>query len=557
MQSIHTIGRRARLLLAALCTLIALGSCSDSLSEIGKSVMPSDDGISIKTASFDVNVATGYRDSVYVRTGYPLLGNITDPDFGQVNAGYLAQFYSSTKISLNTYDSSDSLIFDILKTSAPRELGMDPDNRYKAWDSIIGNRIDSMTIRIYYNSYYGDSLTPMQVSVYSLNPEVDFTTLPESEFYSNNDFSKYYTEENLIGQKAFTAANRELSDSVRSLSGYTPYIEIRLKDELKERFFRKLVEAEVARDEKNPHHTEYTDVFSDISELRKSLLSGVCVKPTYGDGCMIKVYYTAVYFFFSSYHRYDVDGTLLRNADDDADSTYTTSHVKYLAVTPDIIQMSGYQFNDPNKERRMQEQDTTFITSPMGYYTTLDLPVGRIISTMMEDKNRLEGDSTYFLNSANFYLQCFKPEGTLLSATPAPQVLMVEESDITSFFEEGKLPDSETSCYASYVADSVPNGNYNDPKSGVYYYSFGNIYSVITGLAKLHGWSKEKNTPIDPNLTVRMAVLPVDVTVNKTYGTVLSLSNYILPTAAKIKRNSGLQNIQMIYTIAGDATKED
>ena len=317
-----------------------------------------------------------------------------------------------------------------------------------------------MTVRIYYRTYYGDSLTPMQLSVYRLNPKVDFETLPESEFYSNNDFSELYDEKNIIGRKGFTSANRELSDSVRELDDYMPYVEVKLTDDLKDQFYRLCVEAAIARDNDNPHHTEFSDIFTDQKAMREKFLSGICVKPTFGDGVMVKVFYTAIYFFYSSFHRYDVDGTLLRNEADDADSTYVVNHVKYMAVTPDVIQMSGYKMVDEKLDQRMQDKDTAYITSPQGYYSIIDLPVGEIINTMEDDPLRIPGDSSYFLNASNLYLQAYKPKGTLLSYTPTPTVLMVEKDAMTSFFEEGKLPDGTTSCYAQYASDSVPNANY-------------------------------------------------------------------------------------------------
>ena len=520
------------------------------MGELGETTRPNHDGITIKSRTIGLNTYTGYRDSVYVRTGYPLVGNITDPDFGQVTAGYLAQFYSSSKLGLDVVNSEDSTTFAILRTSAPKELGFDwNDYHYKAWDSIIGNKIDSMTVRVYYRTYYGDSLTPMQLSIYSLNPTVDFETLPESEFYSNNDFSKLYNEENLIGRKGFTSANRELSDSIRNLDDYLPYIEVKLKDDLKDEFFKLCVEAAIARDKNNPHHSQYSDIFTDQKAMREKFLSGICVKPTFGDGVMIKVYYTAVYFFFSSYHRYAEDGTLLRNSADDGDSTYVVNHVKYLAVTPDVIQMSGYKMVDENMDKRIADKDTSFITSPQGYYTLIDLPVGEIINTMEDDPNRISGDSSYFLNATNFYLQAYKPKGTLLSNTPTPTVLMVEKDAMTSFFENGSLPDGSTSCYATYVCDSVPKSNYTSP-DGMYYYKFGNINSVIIGLAKKHGWSKEGLKKIPANLTVPMAIIPVDATTSS-QGVVLSVANYIIPTATKLKRGQDKQTVQMLYTIEG------
>jgi hypothetical protein len=91
------------------------------------------------------------------------------------------------------------------------------------------------------------------------------------------------------------------------------------------------------------------------------------------------------------------------------------------------------------------------------------------------------------------------------------------------------------------VADSVTNN--------LYYYSFGNINSVILGLAKEAGWSKSSNQPMAEDYTVPMAIIPVELTTNSTYGTVLSVSNYLLPTAMRLRRGEGVQKMQLIYTL--------
>lgn len=519
-------------------------SCSDEMGELGSSIQPPSDGITIKSTSLPITTSTGYRDSVYVRTGYPLLGNLADPVYGNISAGYLAQFYVNSNFSWDAYNSSDSIIFNLLRTSVPKSLGYDwEDYHYTPWDSLCDNHLDSITLRIYYNTTaYGDSLAPMIASAYELNKGIDFETLSSQEFYSNNDFSDYYSEEHFLGSKAYTSANRELSDSIRGSNDYMPYIEIKLTDDLKDRFFRAAVEASIARDKKNPHHGEFTDVFEDIDTFRRELFSGVCLKTTFGEGNLMKVYYTAIYFFYRSFHKYDVDGTLLRNEDDSADSTYITSHVKYIAVTPDVIQMSGYNFTDENKSERLDQPDTTYITSPQGYYTIVNLPVGKIINTMIDDPQRSADDNTYFLNGANFYLKGYKANGVLMSANPAPYVLMVEQSEMTEFFEKSILPDSKTSCYAAYVQDSVTNQ--------LYYYSFGNINSVILGLAEKYGWSKDGDKRLEDDFTVPMAILPVELTTNAgtSSSTILSVSNYILPTAVRLRRGEGTQNLQMVYT---------
>lgn len=569
----------------AICASSTIISCDDEVSELGFSTQPDNDVILLVTDTLQCNVATGYRDSIYVRTGYPLLGNITDPEYGSIKAGYLAQFYASTKLGL-TYMVQDSVTFDILRTSAPQELGLDPKNIFNSrFDSLMNNDIDSLTLRIYYKTYYGDSLSPMRLSIYALNKDATLETEPEEAFYSNYNFSKFYSTDNLLGEKAFTAANRVLSSSEISTIG-SPYIEVRLNEDFKNKFFRSAIEAAIARDaEGRTNYSSYKDIFSSISSMRENLLSGVAIQPTFGDGSIIKVFNTAIWFYYRSYHRYNKDGTILRNATDTADSTYVTSHVQVMAVTPDVVQMANLGLKDIKKEDRLNDQESAYITSPQGYYTKVDLPLGRAIRMMMDDEFRQ--DSAYFLSGANFNLMCQKPQGALLSSTPVKNVMMVEESNMNRFFEEGKTPEPKSSAIGTYVADSI--------KNQIYYYSFGNLSTMILGLASSQqhgGWNKRMDTPIEwaknlqqkypytflpgvslfnktdddyrkdaalrqkvqqalDNYTVCMAVIPVDVTTSSQSGSILSVSNYILPTAIKVKRDANKQFLQYIYTLGG------
>lgn len=590
MKLFINVAKQLLLVVMALNILITVTSCEDEVSSIGASTMPDNDLVQVKVDTMQCGVATGYRDSIYVRTGYPLLGNITDPEYGSVKAGYLAQFYASTAITLNA-TSNDSVIFDILRTSAAHDLGLDPKGIYTShFDSLVNNQLDSLTLRIYYNTYYGDSLTPMKLSVYALNKDARLEKEPESSFYSNANFSKYYDRDHILGTKAYTAANRVLSDSVRSQSDYLPYMEIRLSDELRDKFYKLIVTSAIARDKQGRQNYNYEDVFSDIELMRDNFLSGVAIQPTFGDGSIIKVYNTAIWFYYTSHHKYAPDGTLLRNATDTGDSTYVTSHVQYMAVTPDVVQMSNLDLKDIKKDERLNDETHAYITSPQGYYATIDLPVGRTIRQVMDDPQR--NDSAYFINGANFSLMCEKPQGALLSSTPPSKILLIEEKRMNEFFEKSRVPSDEIAAVGNYVADSISNY--------IYYYSFGNLASLITGLAEetsngswtkkntqtslqwakqikaargyaflpaigqaaLDSYTEEDYTSNRDNIrtliqqaldtfTVRMAVIPVDVTTSSSSGAVLSVSNYILPTAIKVKRQSTKQYLQYIYTLGG------
>ena len=58
------------------------------------------------------------------------------------------------------------------------------------------------------------------------------------------------------------------------------------------------------------------------------------------------------------------------------------------------------------------------------------------------------------------------------------------------------------------------------------------------------------NQTID-DYSVRMALWPVDVTTKSTYGTLLSVSNYILPTVVRLHNGDQKQKMQIIYTLEG------
>lgn len=585
--------------LTVALALLAMTACNDDMSELGMSTMPDEEKITSYHGLELVSVSGAFRDSMYIRTGYPLVGNIIDPAMGKVTAGYMAQFYASKNIEMTEYTSTptnqDSATFNILRTSVMNKdwqyglSKLDPKGIYTpeafkargmVWDSIINNQIDSMTIRIYYQTYYGDSLAPQQLTVYQLPDNVKLDEEPNSHFYNGKWIDKamdeYCQEDRIIGRRAFTAANRVLSDSVRATGSYLPYIEIKISDELKEKFLHASVEASIKRDKQfggRNTYPEYDDIFSNIADLRENWMSGVAVKSTFGSGCLVKVYNTAVYFFYRSYHKYDKDGTLLRNPDDTKDSSYVVSHVQYMAVTPDVVQMShvtseidvdknklieGFKMSEITGYDNNNQDSCNIIVSPQGFYTNIDLPVGKIMRRIMDRVS--PQDSGYFLNGANFALMCEKPKGDLFLNIPPKNVLMVQEENMNSFFESRTLTDSTISV-ASYVADSVNNK--------IYYYNFGNITSLITSVAHLSkngGWEKGKTTSLEwakkiqathpktfmpgktiteyndevkkalDNYTIRMAIVPVDITQNTTYGTVLSVSNYVLPSAIFIRK---------------------
>lgn len=124
-------------LLCIAVTSIALLSCNDTLSDLGVSIQPDGDKLTVGTDTLTLNAKTVQVESINAKTDKPVLGEYLDSIFGSVKSDYVGEFY-----------------FPAGKTF--------PNN------SII----DSVRLFVSYTTWTGDSLAPMQLSVYRLNKQL-------------------------------------------------------------------------------------------------------------------------------------------------------------------------------------------------------------------------------------------------------------------------------------------------------------------------------------------------------------------------------------------------
>lgn len=135
-------------LLGIFAGVIFLNSCNDEFNSVGMGMKPDTDGNSTRTDTFQIVASTiSANDSIYVRTIYGLLGNISDDLYGDFKADYLSEFYCPENFS---FDSADPI---------------------KAREGL--NPIDSAKIYIYYNSWVGDSIAPMTLNVYEVSKPLE------------------------------------------------------------------------------------------------------------------------------------------------------------------------------------------------------------------------------------------------------------------------------------------------------------------------------------------------------------------------------------------------
>lgn len=228
--------------LKSYCALIPLlfalifASCNDDLNNIGGTIQPPSDSISVSLDTLSANARTiSMRDSVYARTINGALGKYDDKLFGSIKADYLAQF-------------------------------MFPEGA-KFEDNLT--TIDSVHFVINYNKFSGDTLAPMGLSVYEVNkPLVE-------NFYTNADPSKYCDLSKVLVNQAFTiSGSRILSGGQRAIVA-----------DLNKEFGYKLNQA-------------YKDKKIHDSESFNEYFKGVYVTTTFGSTSLINVSKTDLNIYY-------------------------------------------------------------------------------------------------------------------------------------------------------------------------------------------------------------------------------------------------------------------
>lgn len=431
--------------------LAILGGCNDELSEVGSSIQPDGDKSFVYVDSFQLSAKTVLMDSVYARTTSGLLGEIYDPLYGNIKSDYLCQFYC-------------------------------PEN-YQFQNTPLNGVIDSMDLRIFYSSWVGDSLTPMQVTVYPI------TTVPERNFYTNVDPEKYCDMQTVLGQKMYTAYDVTISDSVRNgltSTTYTPVVRVKLPTEIGQDFYNETVN--------NPSSFENQDAFNQY-------FPGLYITNTFGSGNLLTVYQTS----FFIYYRYTVEGS--------AGQDSIVNGREQFNVTREVIQLN-HVANANLEPLLLPDEKYTYMRTPAGVYTELTLPITEIKETV----------GSRFLNNLPLTLHAMPQENWDYAFEPPSYLLLLPTDSVKGFFEQNKVENNET-AFLSGIYDSSTRT-----------YTFGNISNLIK--------YQLENAP-DEDLQV--SVIPVSrETQSDSYsGTeyTVTLSNYMLPSGVKIVKDNDYMKV--------------
>lgn len=378
-----------------------LTACDDETGSFGSVMMPETDDPLVTQAIFYATTVSIKADSLVSNTSDCYLGRVTDPETGATTTcDFLAQFYQLEDYSLPAID----------------QMLKDDNGEIYA---------DSVEIRLYVSSYYGDSLNSMKMGVYELDTA---NVLDEdATYYTNIDPTQYLSTAEGAISKVVSYAVTDLSvpDTTRYDDDYSKNILVKLPVEYGTQIMKKYYE--------NPEY------FENSYQFIRHVVPGFYFKTLAGNGTMVEIDVSTLSIYFS----YVID-----------DSVYVG--VERVAATEEVLQNNSIE--NTGLDDLLDSEEYTMLKTPAGIFTQVTLPIDSIFY----------GHENDTVNSAKIvftrYNNTLKSQYNL---EPPSKVLLVPVDEMVEFFENHDLPDGRTTFVASYSED------YNS-------YTFSNIANLVT-----------------------------------------------------------------------------
>jgi hypothetical protein len=398
------------------------------------------------------------NDSILANTNSVYLGKYTDPETGTVfSSDFIAQF------------------------NCVEDYGFP--------ECVLGDSAYKIELKLFYNSYFGDSLNTMKCEVY----ELDKTLEEGVPYYTNINPEEFYnTQSEPIAEKTYCAIDNAIADSIKDGDDYTPSITIELPRELGHRFIKKYYETD-----ENGVHTG-KEYFANSESFISNILKGLYVKSTQGDGTVIYVSMARINLYFQHYIK-----------DSNGEDSLATA-IATFSSTKEVLQVN--KFNNENLQTLIDDNSCTYLKTPAGIFTEVELPIVEIT----------EGTDTLNLTKITFTRYNQKNDYQYKYSVPSG-LLMVRKSDMYNFFLKNKSYDKITSFYTTF------NSTYNQ-------YVFNNISRLINYCYAEY----EKNVAADPDWVTKnpdwnkVVLIPVTTTTDSN-GNIVGITHDLEMSSVRLR----------------------
>ena len=373
---------------SVIITAIAfLISCSEDTGSLG--VFPGQDAISTSTANYDVLSNDIMNAVAPANSTTCYLGKVIDPETDQaITATFAAQFHTFEGY---TFPEKEDLITD---------------------DE--GNLCDSIEIRLFIKSIFGDKNNPMKVEVVPLSKD---KLLEESaNLYTNTDLEQFIDEGQVpVATKVFTATDYIMTDAQRASDSYSDNVRIVLDRELGNSIMQAYYD--------NPAS------FRDSYHFIRNVCAGYLFRTVAGTGTMLNIEVSTLNLNF--------------RFKDEAYPDSIMSGLCRFAATPEVIQST--QFKSSNLDRLINNEQYTMLKTPAGICTELILPVDDIYKGHENDSITRASITLTRMNNQD--------EDALDDdyALGIPKnLLLVRKQNLETFFTEHQVSDSQQSFTTSF-----------------------------------------------------------------------------------------------------------
>ncbi len=421
-----------------IAAVLFMASCDDTTDNIGHSVTNRIDGLSISDSTFNVTTEsmTNYRILSNSRQG--IVGMMKDPETDTyVTADYMAQFSTMPNFALDT--------LQYIKDAN--------DGKVTA---------DSCYILINYQTTYGDTLAPMNVTAYEMS-----TPMQEGE--------KYYTDFDPIASGYVDTENAYKTNTTYSLKNQ--YFKIYLNEPYTAKDGTEYKNYGEYIMHMRMDHPEY---FKNNYQFVHNVCPGFYIKHESGVGNMAKIFTTQLVFCWKRQKTVESSTGL-------QDSIVLNNYSYSFFGTEEVLQTNRIQNSKERLDEMVADNSCTYIKSPAGIMTVATLPVEDILKG--HEKDTLSMVSVTFPRINN------QTDDDYAFETPY-NVLMIPLDSLTSFFENKKVTDYRISYSSTYNSSSSSYA-----KNA---YTFPNISNLVTTMGKIPTANRSSNWN-------KVAILPVDI----------------------------------------------
>lgn len=421
--------------LSVACFFVA---CDSDTYTLGGSLISDMDHLTVSTGTFELSTRSIVSDAVIARNSTGYLGTVKDPETGEyISANYMTQFHT-----LENYEFPEAKLMQ----------GRDENN------AIIA---DSCELRLFFDKYYGDSLSTMKLAVYEMAQPMHEDVTYYSDFDPKE--SGLVRSEGFNANCAYTLCDMNISKITREESDYSKNIRIPLTQPYTDKngkTYNNYGSYVLSK------YYEDKSYFKNAIRLTNNVIPGMYVESTGGLGSMAYIKLSQLNIFF----HYGMENK---------DTTMTG--VGSFAGTQEVMQYTRYINDNDCLQKLANEDDCTYMKTPSGIFTEITFPVDEITASHSNDT----------INSAKFSLQRMnnKTESDYAFAQ-ASTVLLIPADSLNTFFENNYVINNKNSYLATY-----------DSSKGVY--TFNNVGSMIKAmqLAKHNGetsenWNKAVVVPV-------------------------------------------------------------